>query len=872
MSISPGTRVRAPGLDAGAVAAAIGALLPILLGGLLLAGAVASRGAAPDEGVSAGRSAGLLLKTAAIAVIIAAVATGLAIPAAWAIRRVGPRVGALVLAPLLLPSYLVYASWGLLRAPGTALGDALEGGSPAFWAAIGHAQAMLGLALWSWPMAAAALAVSAARIEPAALEALRGSGAGVAARAATVARLMRGGIGVALGTVALVMMGSAVPLHLANVETSATALWRRMAEGAAGTPLWVDAAPIVVVNAGLALWLTGGLSARRDRVEQPGAERDEGVSRRWVVAALAVWGASAVAPMVLFAANLRGAAQIENFWALSREPLAASAATAALVGAAGGGIAAATAAGASSAAPMARAAAALSVRAWVVLAAIPGVLIGAAALSASGLPGMDWLAESRGGLVAAHVARFGAVAALLGWFAGRAEPAVLADARRMFGGGGLLAWARTTGRLHAGLIGAAAAAMAALSAHEIEAAVFVAPPGSAAGATFAQRMLGLLHYLRDDELCAAGLAVCAAGLAASLLASGAMGAGAGRWRRLGAGAAGVVAMALMVGCEGANSGASGADRGGAPAPARVFGGAGKGDGQFVYPRCLDAGGGSLWVIDKTARVQRLSPKGEAVSSWRMPKFDRGMPTGVTYGPDGLVYVADTHEHRVVVYRPTERGAELVRAVGEYGTGPGRFIYVTHVAVWPGADGRTPEWYYVSEYGGNDRVSVFDAEWNFVGSFGRPGAAGESGGAEDVVFARPQSIAVDAARGELIVTDAANHRIGRFTRDGALLAWIGAGGGSGKIGTALGEFAYPYGVCLLPDGTALIAEFGNNRVQRVDVARGVGLGFLGAAGGGRGEGALATPWAVAALGGEVFVLDSGNNRVQAYRLADVEAAR
>ncbi len=870
MSGLPGTRARASRLDSGAVVAAIGALLPISLGGVLLAGVIASRGAGAEESAPAGRSAMMLLKTAAAAVSIAAVATGLAIPAAWAIRRVGVRAGALLLAPLLLPSYLVYTSWGLLRAPGTAFGNALEGGSPALWAVVGHAQALLGLALWSWPIAASALAVSAARIEPASLEALRGSGAGVLARAAIVARLMRGGLGLALGVVTLVMMGSAVPLHLANVETSATALWRRLAEGGAGTSLWLDAAPIVAANAGLALWITGGLAARRGRVEHPGTDRDEGVSRGWVVAALAVWAASTLAPMGLFAANLRGAAQIENFWALSRAPLGASAATAAVVGAAGAGIAAATAVGAASAGPMARAATALSVRGWVVLASIPGVLVGAAALSASGLPGMDWLAETRGGLVAAHTARFGAVAALLGWFAGRAEPAILADARRMFGGGGLLAWGRTTGRLHAGLIGGAAVAMAALSAHEIEAAVFVAPPGSAAGATFAQRMLGLLHYLRDDELCAAGLAVCAAGLAVSLLAAGAMGAGAARWRRLGGGWAAVVAALLLVGCGRAGAGASAEARG--PAPSRVFGGAGKGDGQFVYPRCLDAGGGSLWVIDKTARVQRLSPQGAVIASWRMPKFDRGMPTGVTYGPDGLVYVADTHEHRVMVYRPAEGGAELVRAIGEYGTGPGQFIYVTHVAVWPGADGRTPERFYVSEYGGNDRVSVFDPGWAFVRSFGRPGAASESAGTNDVVFARPQSIAVDAARGELIVTDAANHRVGRFAKDGALLGWVGAGGGSGKTGTALGEFAYPYGVSLLPDGTALIAEFGNNRVQRVDVARGVGLGFLGVTGGGRAEGALATPWAAALLGDEVFVLDSGNNRVQAYRLADVEAAR
>src|SRR5690606_38286480 len=65
----------------------------------------------------------LLGLTLGVAGIIALLATTIALPAAWATRTWrGPALVAL-LVPMLLPSYLAYSGWGLLRAPGTALGD-----------------------------------------------------------------------------------------------------------------------------------------------------------------------------------------------------------------------------------------------------------------------------------------------------------------------------------------------------------------------------------------------------------------------------------------------------------------------------------------------------------------------------------------------------------------------------------------------------------------------------------------------------------------------------------------------------------------------------------------------------------------------------
>lgn len=310
----------------------------------------------------------------------------------------------------------------------------------------------------------------------------------------------------------------------------------------------------------------------------------------------------------------------------------------------------------------------------------------------------------------------------------------------------------------------------------------------------------------------------------------------------------------------------------------IFGEVGINPGQFSYPRAMDSDGESLWIIDKMARVQRIDSKTHAITAlWQMPEWKLGKPTGIAvWAPDGprapslRVFIPDTHYHRVMVYRPSDATTGpidafvLEKQFGSYGEGDGQFIYPTDVAVVPGPDGRTPSRLLVSEYGGHDRISIYDLDldgaYRFVRAFGKFG----SGTGPDVEFNRPQSMEIDRKRNELVLTDACNHRIGRFTLDGKLIAWIGVHV-DGKEGSDL--FTYPYGLCLLDDGTALVSEFGGNRVSVVDVVKGVRLRTIGAPG--RAPGQLASPWAVTVVGQNAFVLDSGNNRVVKF---DAPAAR
>lgn len=305
----------------------------------------------------------------------------------------------------------------------------------------------------------------------------------------------------------------------------------------------------------------------------------------------------------------------------------------------------------------------------------------------------------------------------------------------------------------------------------------------------------------------------------------------------------VIGLGLLVALGGCSGGEGRGDAGGEVEA--VWLETGTGPGQTVYPRAVarDPKTGWLYVVDRQARVQRLDENGKYLSGWVMPNLLLGKPVGMSVGPDGNLYVADTHYHRVMVYSP--EGVNL-RQWGKEGNGKGEFVYPTDVAFDVGPDGRGRV--FVSEYGDNDRVQVFSMEGEWLFEFGRFGQGeGE--------FSRPQSMVI--LGGEVFVTDACNHRIQVFGVDGTFRRSLGS------VGEGDGELRFPYGLVADGEGKLIVTEFGNNRIQRLDPVSGKGLGTWGK--GGRGPGELAFPWASEVDGkGRVVVVDSGNNRLMVVR--------
>lgn len=266
---------------------------------------------------------------------------------------------------------------------------------------------------------------------------------------------------------------------------------------------------------------------------------------------------------------------------------------------------------------------------------------------------------------------------------------------------------------------------------------------------------------------------------------------------------------------------------------------GTGPAEVVYPRAItyDRDGDSFFVIDRVAHVQRLDRNGHCLAEWQMPEWKNGKPVNVAMGPDGNLWVPDTHYHRIVIY---SLGGKLLRIFGSEGKGDGQFDLPTDIAF---DHGRV----YVSEYGANNRIQVFDDDLHKLFEFGHWGQG-------DGEFSRPQSMLID--NGLLYVTDACNHRIAVFTTEGK---WVR---NMGSTGSGLGQFRFPYGLAEDNEGHLIVCEFGNNRVQMIDKQTGQGLKVWGRAG--REPGEFAYPWGVAVdKNDRVVAVDAGNNRLQVF---------
>ena len=129
-----------------------------------------------------------------------------------------------------------------------------------------------------------------------------------------------------------------------------------------------------------------------------------------------------------------------------------------------------------------------------------------------------------------------------------------------------------------------------------------------------------------------------------------------------------------------------------------------------------------------------------------------------------LYVVDTQQDQVVVYDADT--LKLLRRMGTGGknhflTTPGDFGAPQCVAV--DKDGNV----YVTDTL-NNRVEIFDADGNFISTFGKNGDG-------PGYFSRPKGIAVDGD-GHIWVADEIQDRLQVFNRDGQLLAYIGQGHG------------------------------------------------------------------------------------------------
>ena len=216
------------------------------------------------------------------------------------------------------------------------------------------------------------------------------------------------------------------------------------------------------------------------------------------------------------------------------------------------------------------------------------------------------------------------------------------------------------------------------------------------------------------------------------------------------------------------------------------------------------------------------------------------PTGIAADPnEGYLYVADSLNNRV---HKLDSHGNYIGSMGSLGEGPLQFKTPVGVAVYG-------DWIYVLE-SGNNRVQVLDNAGRYVGSWGKPGEQfGE--------FKQPQGITIDQW-GIVYVADTGNHRIQTFDLQGNFLGyWQGF----------VDYFQFPSGIALSDNdyGSVMyVADSGNNVIQALYFD---GFNYYPWYWGGQGsaEGQFFNPTSIAIepWTGYLFIVDSGNHRVQIF---------
>ncbi len=173
-----------------------------------------------------------------------------------------------------------------------------------------------------------------------------------------------------------------------------------------------------------------------------------------------------------------------------------------------------------------------------------------------------------------------------------------------------------------------------------------------------------------------------------------------------------------------------------------------------------------------------------VENGDLPRESLRNPKDLAVCRDDLIYLTDTANHRIKVFRVD---GEYVRGWGGFGSAPGQFQEPHAIAC--DDEGSL---YVLDSW--NGRVQVFRPDGTFLRQFAPPEA-----------FYGPRGIAVAGAR--VFVVDSGNSRICVYDTLGTPLhQW-------GNSGNQPGQFSNPVGITVDSKGNVYVLDSGNNRLQK-----------------------------------------------------------
>jgi DNA-binding beta-propeller fold protein YncE len=250
----------------------------------------------------------------------------------------------------------------------------------------------------------------------------------------------------------------------------------------------------------------------------------------------------------------------------------------------------------------------------------------------------------------------------------------------------------------------------------------------------------------------------------------------------------------------------------------------EGLGQFNFPEglAIDRDAGRVYVVDSSNdRMQVFDLDGEFLLAFGESGSETGqfsLPVGVEVDSQGNIYVADLLNNRIQVFNAA---GDFLSEIGEEGEGDGQFRFPVDIAI-------SENNLYATD-NSNHRVQQFDLEGNFVRAWGsacklsQSDQCLQSNGAGE--FQRPFGIAVDI-NGNVYVADQSNHRIQIFSPTGEFLVQFGSpcalfdsvevqAGTGCQNEEGEGQFFFAKGIAIAEDGSIIIADSDNHRVQIFD---------------------------------------------------------
>jgi sugar lactone lactonase YvrE len=249
------------------------------------------------------------------------------------------------------------------------------------------------------------------------------------------------------------------------------------------------------------------------------------------------------------------------------------------------------------------------------------------------------------------------------------------------------------------------------------------------------------------------------------------------------------------------------------------------------------------------------------------------PAGVAVDTSNVAYVADMDNHRVRRVA-TDGTTTTLTGNGNAGffDGTGGAAGTTQLNSPWGIAVNGNSIIYAADFNGHRiRKILIDGSTTTLAGTGSAGFMDGSGGTAQFQFPVGLTLSLGSI---LYVADYINNRIRAINAnngDTATLAGNGAPGTTDGTGGATGtaEFTGPIGVAVAPDGTVFVGEQNNSRIRKIALD-GSTLTVTGSAGSGMQDGngcnaLFNSVQGIALSGKQLFVADSGNNRIRVVQL-------